>query len=43
MYINIYIYIIYMNHICKNLLYNSEDVIEGIDKSDFKNLLLMAT
>ena len=30
-------------NICTNLLYNNEDVIEGINKSDFKNLLSLAT
>ena len=29
--------------ICTNFLYNNEDVIEGINKSEFKNLLLLAT
>ena len=29
--------------ICTNLLYNNEDIIEGINKSEFKNLLLLAT
>ena len=29
-------------NICKNLLYNNEDVIEGINKSDFKNILPLA-
>ena len=28
--------------ICTNLLYNDEDVIEGINKSEFKNLLSLA-
>ena len=30
-------------NICTNLLYNNEDVIEGISKSEFKNLLSLAT
>ena len=30
-------------NICTNLLYNNEDVIEGIYKSEFKNLLSLAT
>ena len=30
-------------NICTNLLYNNEDVIEGINKSEFKNLLSLAT
>ena len=30
-------------NICTNLLYNNEDVIEGINKSEFKNLRLLAT
>ena len=30
-------------NICTNLLYNNEDVIEGIKKSEFKNLLSLAT
>ena len=30
-------------NICTNLLYNNEDVIEGINKSEFKKLLLLAT
>ena len=30
-------------NICTNLLYNNEDVIEGINKSEFKNLLSPAT
>ena len=30
-------------NICTNLLYNNIDVIEGINKSDFENLLSMAT
>ena len=29
--------------ICTNLLYDNEDVIEGINKSEFKNLLSLAT
>ena len=29
--------------ICTNLLYNNEDIIKGINKSEFKNLLLLAT
>ena len=29
--------------ICTNLLYNNEDIIEGTNKSEFKNLLLQAT
>ena len=29
--------------ICTNLLYNNEDVIRSINKSEFKNLLLLAT
>ena len=29
-------------NICTNLLYNDEDVIEGISKSEFKNLLSLA-
>ena len=29
--------------VCTNLLYNNEDVIEGINKSEFKNLLSLAT
>ena len=29
-------------NICTNLLYNNEDVIEGINKSEFKNLLSLA-
>ena len=29
--------------ICTNLLYNNKDIIEGINKSEFKNLLLLAT
>ena len=30
-------------NICTNLPYNNEDVIEGINKSEFKKLLLLAT
>ena len=30
-------------HICTNLLYNNEDVVEGISKSEFKNLLSLAS
>ena len=30
-------------NICTNLLYDHEDVIEGISKSEFKNLLSLAT
>ena len=30
-------------NICTNFLYNNEDVIEGINKSEFKNLLSLAT
>ena len=30
-------------NICTNLLYNNEDDIEGISKSEFKNLLSLAT
>ena len=30
-------------NICTNLLYYNEDVIEGINRSEFKNLLLLAT
>ena len=30
-------------NICTNLLYDNEDVIEGINKSEFKNLLSLAT
>ena len=30
-------------NICTNLLYNNEDVIEGINKSQCKNLLSLAT
>ena len=30
-------------NICTNLLYNNEDVIEGINKSEFKNLLSLAS
>ena len=30
-------------NICTNLLYNNEDVLEGINKSEFKNLLSLAT
>ena len=30
-------------NICTNLLYNNKDVIEGINKSEFKNLLSLAT
>ena len=30
-------------NICTNLLYNNEDVIEGINKSEFKSLLSLAT
>ena len=30
-------------NICTNLLYKNEDVIEGINKSEFKNLLSLAT
>ena len=30
-------------NICTNLLYNNEDVIEGINKFEFENLLLLAT
>ena len=30
-------------NICTNFLYNNEDVIEGINKSDFKNFLSLAT
>ena len=30
-------------NICTNLLYNNEDIIEGINKSEFKNLLSLAT
>ena len=30
-------------NICTNLLYNNEDVIEGINKFEFKNLLSLAT
>ena len=30
-------------NICTNLRYNNEDVIEGINKSEFKNLLSLAT
>ena len=30
-------------NICSNLLYDNEDVIEGINKSEFKNLLSLAT
>ena len=29
-------------NICTNLLYNNEDVIEAISKSEFKNLLSLA-
>ena len=29
-------------NICTNLLYNNEDVIEGMNKSEIKNLLLLA-
>ena len=29
-------------NICTNLLYNKEDFVEGINKSEFKNLLLLA-
>ena len=29
-------------NICTNLLYNNEDAIEGISKSEFKNLLSLA-
>ena len=31
------------NNICTNLIYNIEDVIEDINKSEFKNLLSVAT
>ena len=30
-------------NICTNLLYDNEDIIEGINKSEFKNLLSLAT
>ena len=30
-------------NICTNLLYNNEDVMEGINKCEFKNLLWLAT
>ena len=30
-------------NICTNLLYNIEDVMEGIHKSEFKNLFSLAT
>ena len=30
-------------NICTNLLYNNEDIIEGINKSEFKSLLSLAT
>ena len=30
-------------NVCTNLLYNNEDVIDGINKSEFKNLLSLAT
>ena len=30
-------------NICTSLLYNNEDVLEGINKSEFKNLLSLAT
>ena len=30
-------------NICTNLLYNNEDVIQGINKSEFKNLMSLAT
>ena len=30
-------------NICTNLLYNNDDIIEGANKSEFKNLLLLAT
>ena len=30
-------------NICTNLLYNNEDVIEGTNKFEFKNLLSLAT
>ena len=30
-------------NICTNLLYDNEDVIEGVNKSEFKNLLSLAT
>ena len=30
-------------NICTNLLYNNDDVIEGINKFEFKNLLSLAT
>ena len=30
-------------NICTKLLYNNEDVVGGINKSEFKNLLLLAT
>ena len=30
-------------NICSNLFYNNEDFIEGINKYEFKNLLLLAT
>ena len=30
-------------NICTNLLYDNEDVIEGINKVEFKNLLSLAT
>ena len=29
-------------NVCTNLLYNNEDVIEGINKSGFKNLLSLS-
>ena len=29
--------------ICTNLYYNNEDVLEGINKSEFKNVLSLAT
>ena len=35
--------ILVKSFILVNLLYNNEDVIEGINKSEFKNLLLLAT
>ena len=30
-------------NICTDLLHNNEDAIEGINKSELKNLLLLAT
>ena len=37
------IYLLKSINICTNLLYNNVDVIEGINKSEFENLLSLAT